>query len=188
MWGYQAQNYRLHHHSKIKRNTIMKTKNTLKYVTFGIYIFLLAWLILFKLSSPAEVFFTHRGVNIIPFNISDDANALLQTKEIIYNSVVFVPFGMYLTMIFRGWSFQKRLFSALVLSIGFEIVQFAFALGISDITDLITNTLGALVGIFVYRLLSVLFKAKTDKVINVTVLIFEAFALGMFLLLTLANL
>ena len=135
-----------------------------------------------------DVFFSHRGINLIPFNLSEDTSVSLQIKEIVYNAVVFVPFGMYLSMFWRKWSLWKMALAAMLLSFGFEIVQLIFALGISDVTDLITNTLGALAGIFIYRVLKVLFKGKTDSIINIMALIIEIFAAVLFILLTLANL
>ena len=44
-------------------------------------------------------------------------------------------------------------------------IQYIFCLGASDITDLITNTTGVLVGVGLYYLLKKIFKEKTNKII-----------------------
>lgn len=165
----------------------MSSKNFLKYITLGVYLLILAWLILFKFSSPAAVLFTHRGVNLIPFNISEDSSVALQMKEIVYNAVVFVPLGVYLSMLWRNLSLWKKALAAMLLSLGFEIVQLIFALGISDVTDLITNTSGALCGVIVYKLLFAVFKEKTDKAVSITALIFEICFGVLFAALAVAN-
>jgi glycopeptide antibiotics resistance protein len=55
------------------------------------------------------------------------------------------------------------------VSILFEIIQFIFGLGASDITDLINNTLGGVIGILIYFILNKIFKSdlKLNKVINI---------------------
>ena len=51
------------------------------------------------------------------------------------------------------------------MSLTFETVQWIFSIGVSDITDLITNTTGVLVGVGLYYLLKKIFKEKTNKII-----------------------
>lgn len=167
----------------------MKIKSSLKWVSFAIYIFFLVWLVIFKLSSPFDInIWFHRRVDFIPFYFDANTSRMAQLKEMVYNVIAFIPLGTYFSMVFKGWSFKKRILAAFLVSFTFEIVQFAFALGISDITDLITNTLGALMGIGSYYLLAFLFKSKADNVIIITMLVFEIFFGGFFLFLTLANL
>jgi len=163
-------------------------KKRFTYTVFGVYLFFLAWLILFKFYSPPDVLFRSREINLIPFNISEEVRLSVQLKEILYNVFVFVPLGIYLSMAFEKLSFLKKVLFAFLLSFAFEIVQFILGLGISDVTDLITNTLGAVLGMGIYRIFLLLFKEKTDKIVNVIGLIAEACFGVLFLLLTLANL
>ena len=51
--------------------------------------------------------------------------------------------------------------------ISLELSQYIFCIGASDITDLITNTTGVLVGVGLYYLLKKIFKEKTNKIILV---------------------
>ena len=57
------------------------------------------------------------------------------------------------------------------VSLLFELAQFAFGIGGSDITDLISNTLGGAIGIGLYAALFRLLKEKTHKVLNIVGLI-----------------
>lgn len=166
----------------------MPQKKKFSYIVFSIYLFFLVWLVLFKLSSPLELLFTQRGINLIPFNLSEDAGFSLQLKEILYNVFVFVPFGIYLCIIGKKLKFWQGALISLGLSLTFEIIQYILALGISDITDLITNTAGAMIGIGLHSLLFILLRNRTVTVINVLMLIFEVCFGGFFLLLTIMNL
>lgn len=93
---------------------------------------------------------------------------------------------------------QKKKFSYIVFSIYLFFLVWlllfklssplAFALGISDITDIITNTVVTLTGIGAYCLVSAIFKTKTATVVNITVPVLEGLFAGVFLLLVLENL
>lgn len=160
----------------------------LQYVVFGIYLLFLVWLVLFKFSTSSDSIIQNRGINLIPFSSSEDSSARVVLKEFIYNVLVFVPLGTYLSVVFKKWSFLKKTFAALCISFAFEVIQFVFALGISDITDLINNTAGAVAGIGIYCILSLLFKEKTVKLLNIIGITAEACFCVLFLLLILANL
>jgi glycopeptide antibiotics resistance protein len=56
------------------------------------------------------------------------------------------------------------LFFAL-LSLLFEAAQYILALGTSDITDLISNTLGGMAGLAFYRAIEKIKSEKTDRVL-----------------------
>ena len=114
-----------------------------------IYTITLLWLLLFKTSIdiPA-VFAVHiRSVNLIPFN-GFPHGAL----EMIENVVAFVPLGLLVGVNFKQVSFGKKLASIAALSLAVEITQYIFSIGVTDITDLTTNTLGGLIGLVVYDL------------------------------------
>ncbi|MEN2256314.1 VanZ family protein (plasmid) [Paraclostridium benzoelyticum] len=65
--------------------------------------------------------------------------------------------------------FYKKILPIFGVSLLFEITQFIFGLGASDITDLINNTLGGAIGILIYFILIKIFKSdlKLNKVINI---------------------
>ncbi|HBL4896038.1 TPA: glycopeptide resistance protein VanZ1, partial [Clostridioides difficile] len=98
-------------------------------------------------------------------------NNRVDISEIILNVAIFVPFGIYVCMLKEEWSFIKKVIPIFITSLVFETLQYIFALGASDITDLIGNTLGGIIGIAVFMLLSKIFKNNTIKIINVLALI-----------------
>lgn len=67
-------------------------------------------------------------------------------------------------------------------------MQYVLAIGGSDITDLIGNTLGGVVGIGVFAVLYQLFGRKVIKVLNVLALIGTVAAVAFLALLVIANL
>ncbi len=158
-------------------------------IIFSIYCLLLIWLILFKMTfsfSDILWFQGTRSVNLIPFySIRNGGN--LQIKEVIMNAVVFVPMGIYLKMF--EISSKKVFLVGVVGSFALEFIQILFAIGASDITDLITNTLGTVAGVCLYVLLRKMFsnKQKVDRVINGIAAVALALLGILLILLILAN-
>ena len=109
-------------------------------MTIGIYLIFLCWLVLFKCAISIEDIPHFRGVNLIPFYYNNENSVHL--KEVVYNIVVFIPAGFYFTALFGKDKKLTGVFITAILSLLFEITQWIFSIGASDITDLITNTLG----------------------------------------------
>lgn len=148
-------------------------KNQAK-LTFGlfiVYILVLIWIILYKMQFSFHTLPHFRGLNLIPFAGSVIKNNQLDYNEIILNIIVFIPFGLYLNMIKLNWSFWKKIISIAGVSLLFELLQFLFAIGGTDITDLISNTLGGATGIGFYNVFSKIMKEKTNKTLNILALI-----------------
>lgn len=153
---------------------MQKNTNHQVKLTFGlfiVYLFVLTWIILFKMQFSFYDLPRFRGLNLIPFAGSVIKNGRLDYNEIILNIIVFIPFGLYLSMIKPNWPFWKKAVSIAGVSLSFEVLQFVFAIGGADITDLIGNTLGGAVGIGFYTVLSKILKDKTNKILNVLALI-----------------
>lgn len=151
------------------RGANMKKNNQAK-LTFGlfiVYFLVLIWIILFKMQFYFNTLPHFRGLNLIPFAGSVIKNNQLDYNEIILNMIVFIPFGLYLSMIKLNWSFWKKIIPIAGASLLFELLQFLFAIGGTDITDLISNTLGGAVGIGFYIVFSKIMKEKTNKILNI---------------------
>ncbi|MDX5658176.1 glycopeptide resistance protein VanZ1 [Clostridioides difficile] len=148
-------------------------KHNITKVLFIVYIIILTWIILFNLQFDISSLETMnlRSINLIPFAGSLIINNRVDISEIILNVAIFVPFGIYVCMLKEEWSFIKKVIPIFITSLVFETLQYIFALGASDITDLIGNTLGGIIGIAVFMLLSKIFKNNTIKIINVLALI-----------------
>ncbi|MFS0605286.1 VanZ family protein [Peribacillus frigoritolerans] len=96
------------------------------------------------------------------FTFVANVNNQIDFNEILYHVLAFNPFGIYISMLKPNWSFLKKI--AVML---FEGLQFTFAIGASDITDFMGNTLGGIMGVGVYIVFCKLFSTKANKILNV---------------------
>ena len=126
-------------------------------------------------------------INLIPLLGSFDARGAIRFGEIRNNILAFIPFGIYIGMLKANWSFAKRVLATAVLTLAFEATQFIFAIGRADITDVLSNTLGGVIGIGIYALVSKFLKGRTNKVLNVLAAIFTISALSFVALLLVNN-
>ena len=87
---------------------------------------------------------------------------------------------------------KKKFLSGIVLSallsLSFETLQWIFALGASDITDLIMNTVGGAIGAGTYWVSAKLFKGNEVKIISIIGAILETLLVGLLLVLMISNL
>ena len=147
---------------------ISKKNNSYKVtsILLIIYLFILTFAIVFKMGVAVS---GERSINLIPYGSSAIVNGRLYTKELIENVIAFIPLGCYIGMLKADWSFIKKILPIFGVSLLFEITQFIFGLGASDVTDLINNTLGGAIGILIYFILIKIFKSdlKLNKVINI---------------------
>ena len=154
-----------------------KRNNTLTFVLFIVYVMTLIWIILFKLHFSFAEMDRSRIINLIPFQGSG-----IGANEI-YNILFFIPFGIYICMLKNKWSFIMKIIIILCFSLLFEIFQFIFAIGRTDVMDLLCNTLGGITGIGIYELLYKLLKNRTNKALNIVFLVLTVCILLFFALL-----
>jgi Glycopeptide antibiotics resistance protein len=159
------------------QNLKSEKRSTSTLVLFIIYLLALIWLILFKLQFSIPDRNAGRIINLIPLLGSFDSNGAIRYSEIRVNVLAFIPLGIYICMLKAPWSFVKKIFAIAGLTLGFEIIQFIFAIGRADITDVLSNTLGGVIGIGIYALLSKVLKGRTNKIINVLAAVFIILAL-----------
>ncbi|MHC5230150.1 VanZ family protein [Enterococcus sp. LJL99] len=138
---------------------------------FSIYLLILIWILLFKFSFSFQTIIEtannqSRRINLIPFSGSLIVNGQIDFKEIIDNLLIFVPFGGLLGIVDKKNSFLKKILFALLFSVAIEFSQYVFSLGATDITDVITNVSGAIIGLLIYKVLTIIFpEQKLDKVL-----------------------
>lgn len=150
-----------------------------------LYIFTLTFLILFKLSLDIPSLVTTRSINLIPFYY--DKETTFHLKEIIENILIFIPLGLLLKM--KDLSPKKIFLLGFLLSFTYEFLQYIFSIGVSDITDIITNTIGVILGSLVYSILSHFIHNKSklnNFILNSGYLIFTIF-IALFALLNIVN-
>lgn len=180
-----------------------KEKNKKLYIngllcfTIIIYICVLLNIIIFKtLNSPMDLFTGNhpimRSINVISFKEIWNANASMATNRtsILGNIILFVPLGILLEtfLIHKKNNILKSLLVIMFISFLFELLQYIFAIGISDINDLILNTLGGAMGILIYQGMIAVFKEeKVKHFISITGSAVGVLIIIMTVLLTIAN-
>jgi len=74
--------------------------------------------------------------------------------DTILNIILFLPLGLFLPLLYKKYDrISSVALTGFLFSLSIEIVQM-FGRGSTDINDLITNTIGAGLGYFIYKLLS----------------------------------
>ena len=149
-----------------------KRKTGSKNVTLGLlimYLVVMTWIILFKMELDIRLLrqMNLRSINLIPFAGSLIVNGKADMSEVILNIAVFIPFGTYLSMLDRKMSFIMKVLPVFVVSLMYEVLQYCFAIGASDITDLLGNTLGGIIGIGLFAVCSKILGEKTVRILNI---------------------
>lgn len=134
---------------------------------FAFYLAALTWIVLLKLQFSFSELPHIRNVNLIPFGASVTANGTVDFDEIISNALAFIPLGVFIHALWERKSLFKKVIPIVLTSVVFEIIQFVFFIGASDITDVITNSLGGIIGIGIAFGISKVFKNNWKTIINV---------------------
>ena len=96
---------------------------------------------------------TRLGLDFNPFrNYQSTQTLLWELPESILNLVLFVPVGFLLGVVFRHMTWWKVLLTGVCLSMSIEILQLTLQKGCCDFNDLISNTLGCMIGYGVFRM------------------------------------
>jgi glycopeptide antibiotics resistance protein len=137
--------------------------NKLSIVLFVIYLIALFWILLFKLGVQFS-YMEKRSVNLIPFS-----DGKLDIGEVILNVVICVPLGIYAGVLFNQRTFITKLFFFFLISLMFEVLQFSLKVGAFDTTDIITNSIGGVIGLLMFIAIENFFKnsIKAQKFVNI---------------------
>lgn len=110
-------------------------------------------------SLPTMFDHPYRSMNLIPF-IDVKLNRGNYIKEIVLNIFMTIPFGfLFPYIINEKFKFLKTIISCFLLSLCIELLQPLLSeKRSSDITDLITNVIGGIIGYSLYLILSSKFK------------------------------
>ena len=158
--------------------------NRITIILFISYLVALCWILLFKLGVRFS-YMGNRRVNLIPFSEPLILNGKIDVGEIILNVVIFVPLGVYTGILFERWIFGRKLFFLFLISLIVEGLQFILAVGAFDITDIITNTLGGIIGLTIFKAIEKGFNnsVKAQKFINIISAVGTALMILLLLLL-----
>ena len=145
----------------------MKTKNQrLTEVLFFIYLLALVWIIVFKMEFSFADINEMQTLNLDPYSAPARINGVVVYEEIYFNILAFVPFGLYLGILFKKWNIYQNILVFLFVSLSFEMIQYIFSIGA---TDVINNVFGGIVGVIIFRLLNLFMKNshRAHKLINI---------------------
>lgn len=151
------------------------------------YLIALVWIIIFKLQFSFESLPHMRNINFIPFSQSVIINGKIDLSEIIQNALVFMPFGVFIRVQWEEKTLLKQFLPIICTSLIFEVIQFMFAIGASDITDIISNSIGGIIGIIIAIFLSKVSRKGWIKFINIISIIGAVILTLFIVILLLAN-
>ncbi len=160
-------------------------------ITLGIYMLVLVWVIGLKcnmefsilmsklsmgqmsLAERAEWTFCH-----MRFNEDGPMFSAASIEDMLANMALFLPVGMILPMVYQKKRYILTPITAFGISLFFEISQFFNTIGGFAYIDLITNTLGAIIGMVLSYFILKLIKPKTASIIlEIFFVIFSAIAI-----------
>jgi glycopeptide antibiotics resistance protein len=162
------------------------TTSTVTKALFTIYLLALSWILLLKLG-VRFTYMGNRSVNLIPFGEPLISNGKTDVSEIILNVMIFVPLGIYAGVLLKKLTLGSKLFFFVLISLMFEGLQFILRVGAFDVTDIITNTLGGIIGLTTFGAIEKLFNdnVRAQKFINIMATIGTVLMISLLLLLKL---
>ena len=162
-----------------------------KKITLGlciVYLLGLTWVVVFKTQFSLGTLPEMRSINLIPFAESVFVNGKIDYTEVIQNALIFVPYGIFISALMAKRSFAVKILPIILTSLVFETIQFVFAIGASDITDIIANTIGGIIGIAIAFAFSKIFKDNWKKIINGFCLVGGIILISFVVIVLIANL
>lgn len=175
-------------------------QSILLYTIFVFYLIIFLSIIIFKYVSPSELINADRAifrsVNLIPLHTikgyllgTFEVSRSTSLKNVFGNIILFIPLGIYLQLFTKHKKILANLLGVFVISLSFEVVQYIFAIGASDIDDILLNCMGGLIGILLYKLMITLI--KDDNKVRTTITIFSSIIgiplFGLMILLFISN-
>lgn len=153
--------------TKFKSHGAQKTLRVVWACILVVYAAILIWAALISRDNGGE-----RSLNLTLFSsyriILRRYNCLDVFKQIIDNILVFVPLGILLPAAYSAKHEMKNymfvVFAGFIMSLIIEILQYVFAIGFTEIDDLVNNTWGSMIGCGIYAL-SGRVESKKDSVI-----------------------
>ena len=162
-----------------------------KKITLGlfiVYLLGLTWVIVFKTQFSLGNLPEMRSINLIPFAESVFVNGKIDYTEVIQNALIFVPYGIFISALMDKKTFTVKILPIVLTSLVFETIQFVFGIGASDITDIIANTIGGIIGIAIAFVFSKIFKDNWKKIINGFCLVGGIILISFVVIVLIANL
>ena len=138
-------------------------------IFFVVYIIISIWIIIFKftVNFREPEFLISRGINLIPFNNYREGLGIIPLLRIwsgrLLYAAILIPSGIFVSVLISKPNVFIKALIASLLSFSFEIIQWIFQIGISDITDYLMGFLGSLIGVIIFEMIR---KKKKEHVID----------------------
>ena len=126
------------------------------------YLALLTWVVLWKLEVPFTA--DDRAVKVVPF-VSVGVVGASAPLEVVANLLLFLPFGAYLGLLAPSWPWWRSAGLVAATSLSLEVAQYVLGVGRSDVTDVLVNTAGGLLGLALVALVRRSLGARGDDVL-----------------------
>ena len=108
----------------------------------------------------------NRGVVLQPFREFEamvNGTHFFWFKQIFLNVLLFVPFGVLLPMVSRYFKNPMvTVITGCLFSTFIEIMQYITGRGLTEVDDVITNTIGVAVGVMIYKLVSAVYRSTVQ--------------------------
>ena len=151
------------------------------YFIFSCYILLLFKILIWSRFSILELldrqWILFRSVNLIPFDSinqymsgNTDTIRRLAFGNVIGNIVIFIPLGLYLPLFKKDKRVLVNFMCIFIVSLVVEILQGLLGIGVSDIDDIILNSLGGGIGILGYKFIALILRNETKVNTVITIL------------------
>ena len=89
-----------------------------------------------------------------------DGDGSFYFKENMLNALLYLPLGFLLPFAFKRVKWWQVTLFALFLSVSVEFIQLLFKCGFSELDDVFHNTLGCVIGFFLYKGIIAVYKEK----------------------------
>ena len=135
--------------------------NTIMYIYLSFILYLTLMPILVSL--PFIFYHPYELMNLVPFvDVTNGRGDFI--RQVVLNIVMTIPFGFLLPLVReKKINLLNVIFYTFLLSLGIEILQpFINGVRSSDITDIITNVTGGMIGYILY----LLFKPFVTKILH----------------------
>jgi glycopeptide antibiotics resistance protein len=137
------------------------------FIVLFLYLLVLSKLILFKqlplseiirhfsFNSESSIFESHNFIplkTITYYLLLADVNLNIRIENLVGNIIGFGPFGFMLPLLTKRFSTKYKIIAATFgLSLMYELIQLIFKFGSFDVDDLILNTIGGLIGYWIFN-------------------------------------
>ncbi|MBQ9783985.1 MAG: VanZ family protein [Clostridia bacterium] len=152
--------------SKLKN---VETFKFLSKIVLILYLLLLIWVVVFKCNTQIKYlysnYYKYADLNIIerglvfinplkPYLVTTRKEILLEMlRDEILNVFAFIPLGLYISYFIKNDNFVKVAINTFIFSLLIEFFQLFSLIGMFSTMDLITNTLGGILGYLIYKLI-----------------------------------